>query len=490
MLRTSRTYLVVFMLAACAASLPRAAFAASPQVTSFAVTPTSINNDYAAAFSWQMMNASGGDIYFACPLGTTVKTTTGSPVSCNTRMDIGSGVNVTGSAAYIFTNISGATQNLIATLYPKDQNGTDYDAGGAQTTLSISTSAQPIASASISTTSPYSGATVTISWTGMDITAANLQLQCSPSLSYFATDGTTVLPCDAPAFSTDLPASGSTSFIVRNNSYNNVQVAARIMVAVGNTTYDAIHAAVEYLTVLSKVDQPAPVASIYATSTTVVSAATTTLLWSVQNALGANLQFACSPSLSFAYPQTIGTTTTLVPLPCNMPAFPSALSASSSASIIFTNASDQPQQAVVTVLPLIAGGVYDGTHSANLSLLVQYSGQPAASQTASSAVQQPASPSAGSTNVQTTSSANTPHAPITMPLDVGSRGASVTILQTFLALDPSIYPEGSVTGYFGTLTHNAVGRFQEKYSLAKPGDIAYGFVGPKTRAVINALLKP
>ncbi len=481
MLRTYRTYLVVFMLAACAAFLPHAAFAASPQVTSFAVTPTSINNDYAAAFSWQMMNASGGDIYFACPTGTTVKTTTGSPVSCNTRIDIGSGVNVTGSAAYIFTNISGATQNLIATLYPKDQNGTDYDAGGAQTTLSISTSAQPIASASISTTSPYSGATVTLSWTGMDITATNLQLQCSPSLSYFSTDGTTVLPCDAPAFSTDLPASGSTSFIVRNNSYNNVQVAARILVAVGNKTYDAIHAAVEYFTALARVDQPAPIASIYATSTTVASAATTTLLWSAQNALGANLQFACSPSLSFAYPQTIATTTTLVPLPCNMPAFPSALSASSSTSVIFTNTSDQPQQAVVTVLPLIAGGVYDAIHSAKLSLLVQYPGQ-----LASSPVTQIVLPS----TTQMTTSVSTPHTPITVPLDIGSRGASVTILQTFLALDPSIYPEGLITGYFGTLTHNAVGRFQEKYSLAKPGDIAYGFVGPKTRAVINALLKP
>lgn len=72
----------------------------------------------------------------------------------------------------------------------------------------------------------------------------------------------------------------------------------------------------------------------------------------------------------------------------------------------------------------------------------------------------------------------------------GSKGEDVKALQQFLASDPSIYPEGDVTGFFGALTRKAVERFQEKYGVAKPGDVGFGDVGPMTRAKlkeINAL---
>ena len=39
-------------------------------------------------------------------------------------------------------------------------------------------------------------------------------------------------------------------------------------------------------------------------------------------------------------------------------------------------------------------------------------------------------------------------------LGVGSTGSNVTNLQTFLASDRNIYPEGRVTGYYGTLTRS------------------------------------
>ena len=45
-------------------------------------------------------------------------------------------------------------------------------------------------------------------------------------------------------------------------------------------------------------------------------------------------------------------------------------------------------------------------------------------------------------------------------LKVGSKGAEVTALQTCLAQDPAIYPEGQVTGNFGAQTKTAVIRFQ------------------------------
>jgi hypothetical protein len=64
----------------------------------------------------------------------------------------------------------------------------------------------------------------------------------------------------------------------------------------------------------------------------------------------------------------------------------------------------------------------------------------------------------------------------------GTRGNDVKLLQTLLAKDSVIYPEGLVTGYFGNLTKNAVQRFQEKYNIASKGISGYGLFGPKTKA--------
>lgn len=66
-------------------------------------------------------------------------------------------------------------------------------------------------------------------------------------------------------------------------------------------------------------------------------------------------------------------------------------------------------------------------------------------------------------------------------LQLGSRGADVTSLQSFLAEDPTIYPQGLVTGYFGTLTKSAVSNFQSRNGISNVGR-----VGPATLPVINA----
>lgn len=70
---------------------------------------------------------------------------------------------------------------------------------------------------------------------------------------------------------------------------------------------------------------------------------------------------------------------------------------------------------------------------------------------------------------------------INSTLKIGSRNSEVTSLQSFLATDSSIYPQGLVTGYFGSLTKAAVIRFQTRNGLS-----ADGIVGPNTRAVLNA----
>jgi peptidoglycan hydrolase-like protein with peptidoglycan-binding domain len=70
----------------------------------------------------------------------------------------------------------------------------------------------------------------------------------------------------------------------------------------------------------------------------------------------------------------------------------------------------------------------------------------------------------------------------TSQMGIGSRGAQVTLLQQFLAQDPTLYPEGLVTGYYGSLTAKAVRNFQARYGISMVGR-----VGPITLARLNAV---
>ncbi|HEY4501505.1 MAG TPA: peptidoglycan-binding domain-containing protein [Candidatus Paceibacterota bacterium] len=68
-------------------------------------------------------------------------------------------------------------------------------------------------------------------------------------------------------------------------------------------------------------------------------------------------------------------------------------------------------------------------------------------------------------------------------LRMGSNGEDVRVLQKILSSDPSLYPEGLVTGFFGPLTELAVKRLQAKLKIDQ-----VGAVGPQTLAKINELL--
>ncbi|HEY4488559.1 MAG TPA: peptidoglycan-binding protein, partial [Candidatus Paceibacterota bacterium] len=67
-------------------------------------------------------------------------------------------------------------------------------------------------------------------------------------------------------------------------------------------------------------------------------------------------------------------------------------------------------------------------------------------------------------------------------LSRGMSGDDVRDLQELLAQDPSIFPEGLITGFFGELTERALKRFQKKHGIE-----AMGIFGPKTTAKILAL---
>ncbi|MDP3991609.1 MAG: DUF5010 domain-containing protein [Candidatus Colwellbacteria bacterium] len=76
-------------------------------------------------------------------------------------------------------------------------------------------------------------------------------------------------------------------------------------------------------------------------------------------------------------------------------------------------------------------------------------------------------------------------------LFVGMQNEGVQRLQEYLAKDPTLYPEGLITGFFGALTKKAVIRLQERYAneVLKPVGLTQGtgYVGPFTRAKLNEL---
>lgn len=98
-------------------------------------------------------------------------------------------------------------------------------------------------------------------------------------------------------------------------------------------------------------------------------------------------------------------------------------------------------------------------------------------------LEQPAVITAPTITVEQLSVAAQTQAPVFVSsLKYGISSDEVRKLQIVLAQDPSIYPEGLVTGYFGNATKKAVAAFQEKYGIE-----AVGNVGPKTRAKLNEL---
>ncbi len=70
---------------------------------------------------------------------------------------------------------------------------------------------------------------------------------------------------------------------------------------------------------------------------------------------------------------------------------------------------------------------------------------------------------------------------LTQQLDVGMTNSDVRTLQTYLATDPTIYPQGLVTSYYGFLTKSAVSNYQSANGIDPVGR-----VGPVTLASINA----
>ena len=83
--------------------------------------------------------------------------------------------------------------------------------------------------------------------------------------------------------------------------------------------------------------------------------------------------------------------------------------------------------------------------------------------------------------IQTPAAQTVTNITLTGPFGPGVSGAQVTLLQQTLVRD-GVYPEATITGYYGSATQSAVRHFQQKHGIE-----ATGIAGPLTRAKLNEL---
>ncbi len=465
--------------------VPSVSAQVAPMVTVFTASPDTLSYGYSTSLSWNIANGTGNTIYFTCPsTGVKIKKDDGTVFTCNTRQT--ASTNISDAVGFYIANLTGNTMSIPVRLIPKDSNGADYDAGGMTVVLTVGAVPNPITDFNYATQPGSSvGTPITLNWTGIEVPGANLQFDCKDGITITSTSPSVVdaIKCAQLAYTSDLPASGSVTINFTNSTYSAIDETVRIFPAISPGVYDATHARSVTFTITPKaLPLAASITNFTGSRASVISGDNISLSWVANNAPGVNLQIPCGNSLTWSNVQ--GTTTT--PLLCGAPAFSAALPIMGTTTVSIANGSTVAQPLTISVYPQNADGTYDATKVKVINLTIYPAGYVAP------VVQTPQVPVALSTTTSTTQVTQSGIAVVrtmtfTVALRAGSRGAQVSALQNFLKQDPSLYPEGKVTGYLGPATVSAIKRLQLRYGLSRPGESAYGTVGPKTRAKLNSM---
>jgi len=459
--------------------VPSIAFAADPSVQSFTSNSTSLGSGQVASFSWSIADGGGYSFVIPCTQGMKFKKADGSILYCDTP--ITSVSTATDTIDLTVWNLSGFTKSFTARITPKDATGADVSSARKDIAISVTPVSKPIETMTGTTTIdslvPY-----TLSWSSSIIDGANLSISCASTINATSSSYTKgFLPCNTPIFASDLAASGSLTLSFNNSAPTAKDITLTLLPAMAPGVYNG--AQTESLTVSVETNiSPNPITTSFTASSTlgrVLTNATTTLLWATEKSSGANLRTSCNANII----TTITTGDATSTPKCNALAFDTSLPASGSASISFENKSYTNEPITIMLVPERRAGGFDATRGKELSFIVLPKG-------ASLPVVAP-QPSTTTLPPPTVPQSSTSVAKIlfTKYLGRGSSNAEVRALQEFLAKDATLYPEGSVTGYFGPATERAVKRLQIKYGLGNIGTPGFGGVGPKTRALLNSLVK-
>ena len=470
--------------------IPALCFADNPRVTSVTANPPAIDSGYMTALSWTIDgSSSGSNLYFTCIRGVKITNPEGTVIPCNTRYS--TIFNVSGSIGLKLTNISGSTVSMPVRVYPRDANGTDYDLGAMDTYININAVQQLVPDFTATTTNITANTLtastiITLNWTGPYLDGVNFQFVCTEGVKIFESGNlSTQISCGTLAFADYRPGSGSASFTFIKSSESDTKINVIILPMIVANSYDAMQSKTLQLDIAGKtLPKPISVNSFTVSKQTVSSGEPLNFSWDVVNASGVNLQIVCNSAIAAANSQS---TSTADKLRCGIPAFDQTFPLIASTTLYFTNNSTNRQNLSIFLLPHNPDGIYNGPLSKIINIIVMPPGQPAQTIAASTIpVITPVSSTSTSTSANTgIKAAHT--VTFTQYLYKTSRATQVKSLQEFLAQDKTLYPEGLITGYFGSLTERAIWRFQEKYNIAKKGDEGYGIVGPKTRAKLNSL---
>jgi hypothetical protein len=444
----------------------------APVMQSLSVSPSSASSGILRSLSWSATDSFGTDLLFTCPPGVTITLDNGVSASCGTRVSLSSAGS--GSVGLSLLNVTGTEKQIYVRAYPKDSSGTVNDSGSLSATLSVSPVQGALSDLTLSTTTLASGGTLSFTWESHYVPGVNVRFECS-GLQITLPESTTLIPCGSMAFASDLSANGTQSVVVTNPQNTSASLTLVMLPSIVAGSYDGLNAKTVSVTILGKTAPSDPSAdSFSASSLSPVSSATTTLSWSARNAAGANVQYSCTDDITAYDAQGMW-------VRCGIPVFTTATTSSSTA-LRFVNGGALPRVVRLSLLAQRTDGSYVVASNRDLSLVVLPPGMRTQTSPAASGVQ--------TAPLVPQTAAAQKHAPITVSLYKGMRHAQVTILQTFLSLDGTVYPEKSVSGYFGPATEAAVKRFQKRYGIAREGSAGFGLVGPATRAKINALSTP
>lgn len=452
------------------------AFASAQSVDTFIAFPNSISSGAQVDFSWILSNAGGYSFIVSCSPGIQL---TG--VSCDTAQS--STAKTNDLIRVNIVNVSGGTKTVNARVIPKDAAGQDYISGAKDVTVTVATRLQPIISFVSSATSTVSGQSLTLSWSSIEVPGVNLQIECRNEITVTSPSYAGFLPCGTAVFASALSPNSSLALNFKNTSIQAIPYKLTLLPAIIQGSYDGTHAANLSVSVASDI-LPDPNITSFTSSSSIISGQALVVSWSIDKALGANIKISCVSGLTAS-----STENPTSSLPCDTYAFDTPLQTTGSLTLYFQNSIGTNADIKLTLVPLRQGGGYDGVRSKSLNITVRPPGTVSLSPPASlppSSSPLPPSPLPPPIFSPPSSSPKIIKTIFTQSLYRGSRGPQVTILQEFFRKDSQLYPEGIVSGYFGPATERAVKRFQKKYSLASEGVPGYGYVGPKTKAKLNA----
>ena len=452
--------------------VPAYALAANPSVQYFTPSSTTINSNQPVSFTWRIADGGGYSFNIPCVQGIKIFKADGTTFPCNTP--ITSVLTAVDGIDISVRNLTGSSKTITARLTPKDANSNNYPYGSQDIAITVAPITKPIESITGNTQS-ISSQLYTLSWSASQLAGVNLSISCSSIIRTTSPSyANGYLPCNTPIFANDLSPSTSLSLVFENNGTATSSITLMLLPAMDTGVYNGAGSETLTVDIVPNIIPDPNTVSFYTNTTLLKEGIPTSLFWKTEQSDGANLWFSCNAHITPII--TIGTATSTPP--CNALALSAALEASSTISVIFLNKSYTTEPITITVIPKSKKGGFDATRSKQIILSILPKG---AVPLAIEPVQTPTV--VVSTPQATTSTVKR----FTKYLYRGISGKEVTLLQTYLKKDPSLYPEGIVSGYFGPATERAVKRFQEKYNIATISTPGYGGVGPKTRTLLNSL---